>query len=64
MRRIVLRKLKEIKEEMKDYLEMLETGETYFTEKYLLSRIKECRDKKWLLEEILEEYDKEIEDED
>ena len=57
MRRLVVRKLREITREMKDYLEMLESGETSFTQEYILMRIKECRDKKWLLEELLEEYD-------
>ena len=59
MRKLVVRKLREVTREMKDYLEMLESGETSFTEEYILMRIKECRDKKWVLEEILEEYDKE-----
>lgn len=64
MRRLVIRKLREIKGEMKEYLEMIESGETPFTEEYLLMRIKECRDKKWVLEEILEEYDGEEYDEE
>lgn len=59
MRRLVVRKLREITREMKDYLEMLENGKSSFTDYYIEERIKELRCQKWVLEEVLEEYDKE-----
>lgn len=59
MRKLVVRKLNEIKSEMKDYLEMLESGDSNFTDAHIEARIKELRCQKWLLEDILEEYDEE-----
>lgn len=59
MKWIVERKLKEIKEEMKEYLDTLELRNRVFPDEYVLSRIRECRVQVWLLEEILEEYENE-----
>ena len=59
MKWIVERKLKEIKEEMKEYLDTLELRNRVFPDEYVLRKIRECRVQVWLLEEILEEYENE-----
>lgn len=57
MKEILLRKIEEIKIQKKDYLTMLERGNTLFEDEYILNRIKECRIEIDVLEEVLDEYE-------
>ena len=57
MKEILERKIEEIKLQKKDYLAMLERGNTLFEDEYILNRIKECRIEIDVLEEVLEEYE-------
>lgn len=56
MLEILERKIEEIKLQKKDYLTMLERGNTLFEDEYILNRIKECRIEIDVLEEVLDEY--------
>lgn len=57
---VIKRKIDEIKEAKRGYLTMLEKGNTLFEDEYILNRIKECRIEIDVLEEVLDEYEKEI----
>lgn len=57
---VIKRKIDEIKESKRSYLTMLEKGNTLFEDEYILNRIKECRIEIDVLEEVLDEYEKEI----
>lgn len=57
---VIKRKIDEIKEAKRSYLTMLEKGNTLFEDEYILNRIKECRIEIDVLEEVLDEYEKEI----
>lgn len=54
---ILQRKIEEIKLQKRDYLDMLENGNTLFEDEYIINRIKECRIEIDVLYEVLEEYE-------
>lgn len=56
MKYIVEKKIEEKQKLMNDYLEMLEIG-SFFTDEYIIERIKECRTEINVLKEVIEEYE-------
>lgn len=56
MKEIIERKIKDLEETKRDYINMIEEG-SLFEDSYILKQIKCCRDKIDVLKDVIDEYE-------